>query len=353
MNRVYIELRDLAHKHDNIVLEIEPTDNQLGLMWFNALQHNLQYSYNKIEKTHMLNGWAKGAKVYNHPGIRDARALIAEMNWAIARINLDMHTKHGYPYIDMDWTIETLSDPDRFRDAANEIHHHFEILIGQVWDVSEWWKKNITNKTRQAIRWINNVVHQMEELNSPTVSWKCSMNNVVDMNDLDASKPRTAQHLFPLGQGCYKYFKRHADPLTITDYYPQLGKRHHEVMLDGDEYIDHKNISGTRYVTGEFILTLRKQSRRSNFDEWLVEHNFDPNDITQGYGYGILGEVTNCTEDNIGEIMLRNDIVKISADDGYKEISKTFDYTWRDEQEYIVNQTEGSTELREDPWFDK
>lgn len=340
MNKVYVELRDLANEFDNIVLEIEPTDNQLGLMWFNALQHNLKYADNNVEKTHMLKGWAEGTKIYNHPGIRDANTLCNEMNWAIDRINIEMHGRYNYPLIKMMWDLELLSDSDKFRQAANEIHHHFELLIGQVWDVSEWWKKEITFKTREAIRWINNVVHQMEHLFKPARAWFVSLNNL-DFADVN----HTPMHLFPLGQGCYKYFTTKLESLTITDYYCQLGKKHYEVFCDDDDVIDRKNISGTRYVSGEFILQLRDGDYKSNFNNWLVENDFDPDDITQGYGTGVMGKVVNCKANDIDEIMKRNDIYKISVDDGYKVIDKTFDYTWMDEQEYTINELEGSLAL--------
>jgi len=347
MKKVYVELRDVAGEFENIVLEIDPADNQLGMMWFNALQYNLENADNKVEKSHMLKGWASGTKLYNHPGIRDANTLCNEMNWAIERINMEMGEYHNYPRINMKWNLSVLDSPVRFREAANEIHHHFEILIGQVWEVSEWFKKNMSHKTRHAIRWINNVVHQMEALgrSSRSKGLFCSLNNV------DISKEHTPMVRFPLGQGCYQHFQREAAPLTVVAYYCQLGKRHFEAFIDQDEFIDRENISGVRYVSGEFIITLTRYEEQRGFNEWLVDNDFDPTDITQGYGHGIMGKVVNYTENDIEEIMKRNDIYKITTDDSYKTISRTYNYTWQDEQDYIINHLEGSMEVSgEDPY---
>ena len=343
MNKVYLELRDVAGEVDNIVLEIEPSDCQLGVLWFNALQYNLNNADNKVEKTHMLKGWARGTKVHDNEGIRDGNVLCNEMNWAIWRINQEMHGVHGYPYIDMKFNLDVLNNPVEFRKAANEIHHHFETLIGQVWDVSEWFKKRMTHKTRYAIRWINNVVHQMEGLFKNQQSLYFSLNNI-DVVDIDGDVV-TSMTRYPLGQGCYTSFYDEVDPLNITTYYSQLGKRHAEVFIDRDEIIDRTNISGVRYVTGEFILPLSKYKKIDGFKEWLVKNDFDPDEITEGYGHGIMGKVTNCNESDIEEIMKRNDIYKITADDGFRPISRTYDYTWRDEQEYVFKVLDGSTEL--------
>lgn len=324
MNKVYVELRDIANEFDNLILEIDPADNQLGYMWFNALQHNLKSETNNAEKNHMLYGWAKETTLHNHPGIRDYKVLCDEMNWSIKQINKEMNTRHGYPIIKMDFNKKLLDDPNLFRDAANEIHHHFELLIGQVWNPSQWWKKDISEVTRNAIRTINNVVHQMEALFAKNQAMFFSLNNVDTRNQTrDSDLVR-----FPLGQGCYKYFKDEIEPGMITDYYCQLGKRHVEAYLDNDDHIDRTNVSGTRYVTGEFIISIYGSKKIKGFRQWLINNDFDPDDITQGYGKGVLGYIKDFDAE---ELVKRNDIYKVTADDGYIPISKTFNYTWKDE----------------------
>ena len=87
--------------------------------------------------------------------------MCSELNWAIERVN-DFYKDKGYPHIDLHFSPEALQG-DQYRDLMNQLHHHFELLIGQVWNVSDWFKM-ANHETIYAIRILNNNCHQIENV---------------------------------------------------------------------------------------------------------------------------------------------------------------------------------------------
>ena len=176
MREIVMVLRDLKCEVDPIEIKWEVEDNDLGLEWFYALKQNFIgpdaiCPSHPLEKSHCLSGWINTADGTNNPGLRDIPTLCSELNWAIHMVN-KFYLDKGYPHIDLHFTPEALQT-DQYRDLMNQIHHHFELLIGQVWDVSEWFKMAVeeSRETTYAIRLLNNNCHQIENIINNTTDY--------------------------------------------------------------------------------------------------------------------------------------------------------------------------------------
>ena len=129
-------------------------DNSIAQKWANALyiDYLTSETQHAIEKQFMLHGWV-------YPNTSNARTIpfmCEELNFHIATVNKYAENNGIDYFIDMYFDPNTLT-----QDQLNDIHHHFEILIGQIWDVSDYY-----SKFDEAHQWsINNfnwLCHELE-----------------------------------------------------------------------------------------------------------------------------------------------------------------------------------------------
>lgn len=346
--KLVLTLRDTKGELDPYTVKFKIKDTALAKHWTELLISNILSSNHPIEKTYCLHSWQTD---WYSDYSRNLEFLCRELNKSIKVVNDNMNPL-GYPFIDLEFTVEKLRSK-HYRSLMNDIHHHFEILIGQVWDVSEWYKKTPDDKTRTAIRMLNNYCHEIES-NIESIKQAKALAPLRLFN-LDMH-PSLRIHISLNGidpKGNY-YFDKRVEPLTLEDfncfqqdskwgdvsiYYAQLGKAHLDAYFDADEHIDRKNISSHQTITGEtnidFFLGRQKLTRR--FLRWCKKHGFDTNDKSLGIGYPVVAEIINPEKDRRSlekQLRARDDLHQIAVEDDQDNVimSKTYDYTWQDEE---------------------
>lgn len=323
-----ITLRDTNKKYSNYTLYYKVRNDPLGKLWAEHLYQNFLCSNHPLEKTYCLQGWVQD---WNSNENRNLNYLCNRINYFIKNINTEL-PKHGYPHIDLEFTVEKLQQ-DSQEELLNKIHHHFEILIGQVWEVSEWYKLNLSSLTRYSIRMLNNYCHEIEALirsiNNKRRTINLSLNGINSEGKHFKDKLRSE-----LSLNEYNCFQDDMPFGCISLYYAQLGKSHIEVYRDEDTDIERKNISGIRYVTGEAIIPFYSSKgnlQDSGFVKWLKDNDWDINDPTLALKHGVVADLQYTNKDAIlEEISKRNDVYQIYLNGK----SKVYNYTWQDEEQW-------------------
>lgn len=351
---LYIILRDTKGKISNLKLKFQILDHPLAKDWTELFIQNFLKSDHPIEKDYMLKGWIDS---WNSKHDRNLDFLCTSMNKSIERINRYMHPQ-GYNYIDLNFSVEKLKS-DQYQILMNEIHHHFELLIGQVWNPSKWFQL-ADSKTAVAIRLLNNLCHEIEStVRSIKESELIKKKNTIESFRANRELKHSSASIYGSLMGKdfqgnhflnkviknlnidhYKSFSKYKKWGDVHIYYSQLGKRHFEVFADGDKEINRNNISGYRYVTGEFIIEfggsqINKPTQESKeFFKWLDNNNFDKTDPYLGLGFPVVAELVTTRNklDLIKEIRIRDDIYEIGLENDNEErlYFKIYDFTWRD-----------------------
>ena len=339
-------------------------DNALGKQWQEAFIKNIVGNDSLIPEGHPLDKLDSHFGVPSHP--KDIATICEMVNHGIQIINEEL-VPDGYPPIDLHFSPDIL-ETEQFRDLMNEAHKHFEILIGQKWNVSKWFD-NTSNRGKWAIMELNTCIHQMENYFDHD-TWKYKWKNwpVFDPNRINYVMVATTYNCVDFLSGefpkhntfeeleknkitydsykCYDELQSWGD---VTVNYPQTGKPFLDAFIDQDEVVADKNLSGPRYVTGETFTHFCTMSQDknlqllNNYNKWLKEKGFDLTDITQGYypltvadidKQSIMPKYGN-TEVEVHETILHyNDITKIALcdDDCYPIIERDYSwYTWKDQ----------------------
>lgn len=309
----------------------------LSQKWARALHYDyLEDTPNKVEKNFMLQHWEYDE---NNPNGRSLRQLCIEMNRYVDHINnyFDGSSERRVPY-----QITQFFDPPLVdQQILNEIHHHFELLIGQVWSVSEYYKL-ADSATCFAIRQLNNLCHEMESLFRP------SFRN---------SPQWSAGVYFPfLRVTRYKFIDSDYDHFTQIQYfgdlilhYSQLGKTPLEAFAANDSDVGDDNITGLRYLSGEFDITFRtdvpEETQRLSTARhnarafpWIRSRGQDPESKYTGIGFVTIASFDRTlfpgmrAEEIMAELVKCDDIYKVELIDGAGAVVKEslLDYTWRD-----------------------
>lgn len=336
-----IVLRDTSGRLENYPVRFKIRDTKLAESWTNLLIKNVLTSDHPIEKTYCLHGWQQD---WNSTYSRNLDYLCQQLNLAIEQVNSTMPAK-GYPYIDLHFSVEKLRSKD-YRTLMNDIHHHFEVLIGQIWNPSPWFGM-ADEKTRSAIRMLNNYCHEIEYnvksvVKNRKFKWVpfvnvgyhigVSLNGVNEQGKYFSDK---ISNQITIEE--YECFSDSADWGSVTIYYAQLGKSHREAYDDNDEHIDKGNISSYQRLTGEFNISFYGKSKiTDDFKHWLKVNDFDINDRSLGIGYPVVADIitTGSTKSTIRKEMLaRDDVYSIDLLDDKSRIilTKLCKYTWKDQ----------------------
>lgn len=330
MSELVLTLRDVNGQFEDYDLEYKIRDTNLATVWKEHFQTNFIDSDHPIEKNYCLQGWQTEWET-NYP--RSLNHLCAKLNKHIEIINQEM-PKHGYPIIDLHFSVEALkADPQE--ELLNKIHHHFELLIGQQWDPSEWWLLDLHISTRFSIRMLNNICHEIEAI-LRSIQHK-SLGLFGSLNGID----QHGKHFFDSKKSSeltlreYKEFSTSRPFGSICLYYAQLGKSHYEVFCDNDTDIERKNISGIRNVTGEFVILFKDADGRlknNRFVKWLQENNWNAKDPRLALNEGVVADLQNSEPQQkiTEELLKRNDLHKITLDGQ----TKVYNYTWMDQENW-------------------
>jgi len=342
--KLILQFRDINQTVENYDLKFNIRNTPLAAAWRELLIKNIFGTRHPIEKPYSLHGWQTTWET-NTP--RNLKYICTKLNAAIDYVNLRMK-EHGYPHIDLEFTVEKLRSR-KYQQLMNDIHHHFEILIGQSWNMSEWYKK-ADESTRTAIRMLNNYCHEIEGIVAAIREQKIL--NIIPFTDLHPSM------FINVGMNCPdfdgKYFlNKQKDEITLEQYecfadqykwgsifiyYSQLGKTHFDAFNDKDKNIDKDNISSWRFLTGEFVVhlpILPLSTISKKFKKWLKKNDFDINDKTLGIGFPVVADIeTDQSRKKVAaELRLRNDLYQIRLEDDLGNVvhSKIFNYSWQDQ----------------------
>ena len=171
-------------------------------------------------------------------------------------------------------------------DEHNRIHHHFEILMGQVWNLSDWYEKIYASgdlKLLNAVRGLNDLTHQIY-----AIKFNVPYLNTTFLND-DITKDE-------LPNESDDYFVLESNFGDVFLHYAQLGKTLIETILDNDKEIHESNISSLRLLSGEFdisfgdILKNKRKTINKIFTK-IKEKGKDPYDKTLRLGRLKVGSI--------------------------------------------------------------
>lgn len=306
--------------------------------WARACRYDyLDNNRAEFEKNFMLQNWQFPT---DSQVARNIPVLCAELNKYINTINayFDGSDPVKRPF----YHISQFFDPVTLdQDILNEIHHHFELLIGQVWNPAQYFL-NATLPVMFAIRQLNNLCHEMEGMRQQTLGqahWSAYV--------FFPAMPVVRYKFIESDYDNYTQFENFGD---IFLHYCQLGKTPLEAFHDNDDVIHTENITGLRYLSGEFNVFLNKeypqQAQANGISElnsrlypWLSARGIDPNSKFTGIGKILVAKLvrtdwpTDRIEDILSDLFNYDDIYKIELLDsaGNTISSKLLDYTWRDQ----------------------
>jgi hypothetical protein len=323
---------DESQTHD---LDILPKDAPIGRKWVDKLKVCIDNKL-KIEKNFCWVGWTDSP--------RNLNLLTTELRKHIAVINAynddpNCLWTEKY-YITEDYQTHTVITPDLEpnHDLFNRLHHHFEILQGQVWNIADWFK-NANNEVRYAIRQLNNFCHEMEILIKQIRSKKYNPDYtnpaaiVAFLNGpREELEPEDHDH-FTLQRGAGRVYAG----------YCQIGKIHWEAFVDGDVHIGEGGVSGLRYISGEVTIDFghdtaykkEHQQAISNYAAWLKSNGLSIDDKSLAHGWLHVASIDFSKYGDMSVLEIQNllskylDIYKVQIiEDGVIIHEAEYDYHW-------------------------
>jgi hypothetical protein len=189
-------------------------------------------------------------------GLRDFRRVREQQffGWAIrptdqakraAKLNQAIQTINNF-YGDR-YQIKEQAHLGMPQDLLNQLHHHFEILIGQVWNPSVFIK-DLPVEVHLAVRDLNELVHEYEF--SERARYYLEMGERVVGGFHLQLAPFVHKEL---SMDDLRSFTYDNEPGNISTNYCQLGKTWTEVCIDQDHHIERENIAPLRYFSSSFI----------------------------------------------------------------------------------------------------
>jgi len=332
---IKIVLRDPLNYQDQIDYTIIPHDNELARDWIPSLKRLLQ-SGNLLEKNYCFMGFPKTA--------RDLAYLCNQLNEHVATINnfftdYQIEEKFNPSYL-------VLTDLGPNHEYLNALHNHFERLQGTVDNLSDYYRR-ADYETKYAIRQLNNICHELENLilsqrklktlpfwvrpsqitaflNAPRYDLKDEHRKLFAVNGYDRVLGGVYMHWTQIGKTLFEVWRdEHAPELTATVC----------------EAITH-----LQYYSGEFDIEWGNDVvyngphpwhavEIDQFATWLQKNNMDIADPNLSCGYlplaqvDLVGSFGTTNSERIWDILSTHlDIYKIEVDG----VNNTFDYSWAD-----------------------
>lgn len=332
---VKVVLRNPLNYSDQVDYNIVSYDNELSQDWIQALKELLQ-NKNLLEKNFCFLGFPNTARTLEY--------LCDQLNQAIKVIN---------KYFD-DYQIEesfsssylVLTDLGPNHEHLNKLHNHFEILQGTVDNLSDYYRR-ADHETKYAIRQLNNICHELENLilsqrklktlpfwvrpsqittfiNAPRYQLKDNHRKLFAVNGYDRVLGGVYMHWTQIGKTLFEVWRDEAAP-KLTDTVCEA-------------------ITHLQYYSGEFDIDWGNDVvyngphpwhtiEIDQFAAWLQKNNMDIKDTSLSCGYLPLGQVDligsfgTSTGESIWKILGNHlDIYQIEVDG----VTSTFDYSWTD-----------------------
>lgn len=333
---VKVVLRNPLNYSDQIDYTIIPHDNELAHDWIYALK-DLLVSRNLLEKNFCFMGFPETA--------RNLEYLCNQLNAHVATIN---------NFFD-DYQIEETFNPSHLvltdlgpnHEYLNRLHNHFERLQGTVENLSDYYRR-ADYETKYAIRQLNNICHEIENLilskrKLKTLPYWVRPSQITTF--LNARR-------YDLKDSHRQLFAQNGYDRVLGGVYmhwTQIGKTLFEVFRDegAPELTDTvcEAITHLRYYSGEFDVEWGNDVvydgphpwhavEIDQFATWLQNNGLNIQDPKLSCGYLPIGQVdlfrSFGTQDGepIWKILSTHlDIYKIEVDG----VSNTFDYSWADD----------------------
>lgn len=308
-------------KHSEFHLKFKIENNPIAKLWIKKLQ------------TALSNQLSLKPRFSNILKERSRKYLISKLKECINTIN-DSWINKDYGY-----KINQISDEYSIENH-NEIHYHFETLIGRTWDTSEINKiayRNNDKKIIDAISGLNYLSHEIIELQlgPPTI--------IVNFSSHHITKdflPKYADDYFTLDVASFG---------NIYMNYSQIGKAWVDYIVDGEKDHLHANERALplQILSGEFDICLGdliingKKVKHKDFFEWLepklISLGKDPYDKSLRLGKIKLASLikNNLLENEIlEEIRKRKQIWSIQIIDSEKELFSEEDILYQEFEPY-------------------
>lgn len=332
---VKVVLRNPLDYKDKIDYNIIPYDNPLAQDWIVALKDLLQ-SNNLLEKNYCFLGFPETS--------RDLNYLCKQLNEHIVTINNFFDDYQINETFNPSYLVLTDHGPNH--DHFNKLHNHFEQLQGTVDELSEYYRR-ADYETKYAIRQLNNICHELENLilsqrKLKTLPFWVRPSQITTF--INARRYElTAEHK--------KLFVKNGYDRELGGVYmhwTQIGKTLFEVWRDENapklteticEAITH-----LKYYSGEFDVEWGNDVvyngehpwhaiEIDQFATWLHKNNLNIEDPELSCGYLPLGKIDLLTafgtKDSgpIWNMLSKHlDIYRIEVDG----VSNTFEYSWAD-----------------------
>ena len=368
---VKVTLRNPLDYNDLLDYYIVPDESPLGQDWYLALKKLLEKG-NLLEKNFCFLGFPKTARTLDY--------LCEQLNQAVEIINIFDFTQHGLEnYVIEEWFHpNTIRFPPTYpienttmateiytrrrhlglepkHTVLNQLHNHFEKLQGTVGNLSSYYKV-ADYETKYAIRQLNNICHEMENL---ILSQRKA---IVQPEWVRPSQITTFLHAdrYPLRDEHRQGFISNGYDRRFGHVYmhwTQIGKTLFEVWRDegAPELTDTvcEAITQLEYYSGEFDIEWAKDvtvegnfpwhvKEQTDFHSWLISNNLNPNNPKLSLGYLPIGYVDLLrsfgTTDMFAvwdQLSTHLDIYSIEVDG----ITNTFNYCWTD-NDYAEKQIE-------------
>lgn len=351
---IKVVLRNPLDKNDLVDYTIVPNDTLLAQDWVDALKALLVRG-NLVEKNFCFMGFPHTA--------RNLGYLCKELNDAVYKINL--FNRKGIwptPYVIEEYFT---SDSVRFGDeypigwdesnlglgikhgVMNTLHNHFERLQGTVWGLSDYYKL-ADYETKYAIRQLNNLCHEMENLclsqrKQATTPQFIRPSQITTFLQAQRHELKPEHRQGFIANGYDRVFG------GVYMHWTQIGKTLFEVYRDehAPKLTDTvcEAINELKYYSGEFDVEWGRDTvyggancewhtkELDGFYAWLEANNRDRNDPTLSLGYLPLGQIDldgsfgNNYPENVWAILKDHlDIYRIEVGG----VSQTYDFCWSD-----------------------
>ena len=306
--------------------------------WVSALKLELQTG-RLLEKNYCFMGFPKSARTLDY--------LCKELKQSIDIINksnIDYHIAEVF-------TPETVvgfdyADNGVNHEVMNVLHNHFERLQGTVWGLSDYYKQ-AEYETKYAIRQLNNICHEIENLilsqrKAETAPYWVRPSQITTFLQAERHELKDEHRQGFVTNGYDRVLG------GVYMHWTQIGKTLFEVFRDegAPELTDTvcEAINELKYYSGEFDVewgndvTLGGDNPWHNKEQeefcwWLIQNGKDPTDPTLSLGYLPIGRVelqssfgTTDYQKIWDSLSDHLDIYKIEVDG----VAGTFDYCWSD-----------------------
>ncbi|MBT3585970.1 MAG: hypothetical protein HN509_13775 [Halobacteriovoraceae bacterium] len=209
------------------------------------------------------------------------------------------------------------------QEFCNAVHHHFEILIGPIWQRNPYYLQ-ASKDYAEAVNGLNHYIHEMESLKRGKENFAKNPDSV--FGAICSEFHDSARHSFE--PEFYQHFKIDIDFGDLVLHYAQIGKTWWEVYIDQDEDIFPEAILPLQQINGEFDIFFGQvhlsPQQREQFHAWLRQQGQDPADLSLGLGSLKIGTFVRDNSKSIAdyqkEMAWHLEISKISVHEGQKTL---------------------------------